>query len=75
MNNEAIEDYLKTIYYIQKEEGKVSTTSLAKNLDISPASVTGMIKKLSVRKLVTHQPYQGVKLTESGTGSWRSAAI
>ncbi len=66
MNNEAIEDYLKTIYEIQREKGKVATTSLANNLGIAPASASGMIKKLSEMNLVTHEKYQGVKLTKSG---------
>jgi len=66
MHNEAIEDYLKTIYEIQKEKGKVATTVLAKYLSIAPASATGMIKKLSEMNLVTHQKYQGVKLTKAG---------
>ncbi|MCB0314802.1 MAG: metal-dependent transcriptional regulator, partial [Calditrichaeota bacterium] len=37
MHNEAIEDYLKKIYKIQLEEGKVSTTALAARLGIKPA--------------------------------------
>jgi len=64
--NEAIEDYLKNIYEIEHSEGKVSTTSLARRLKIAPASVTGMIKKLSRLNLVTYEPYQGVRLTNAG---------
>ena len=44
---QSIEDYLKAIYEIAGEEGKASTTQLAEMLKITPASVTGMIKKLS----------------------------
>ena len=66
MMNETIEDYLKAIYEIQREKGKVATTVLANRLQIQPASVTGMIKKLSEMKLLTHERYQGVILTASG---------
>jgi DtxR family Mn-dependent transcriptional regulator len=66
MINSTIEDYLKTIYEIEQELGNVATTSLAKELDISPASATGMIKKLAELKLVTYTPYQGVTLTSKG---------
>lgn len=66
MYNEAIEDYLKTIYEIQRERGKVATTMLAARLSIAPASASGMIKKLSEMNLVTHEKYQGVRLTSSG---------
>ncbi len=66
MNREVIEDYLKTIYTIQRKDGKVATTTLAKEMGIAPASATGMIKKLSDLKLVTYEKYQGVKLTTAG---------
>lgn len=65
MPNVAIEDYLKRIYKIQ-QTGKVSTTLLAKELGVTPASVTGMIKKLSDMELVSYEPYQGVELVEKG---------
>lgn len=66
MKNKAVEDYLKTIFDIQREHGKVATTALAERLGLAPASVTGMIKKLASMHLVEHEPYQGVVLTESG---------
>ena len=66
MRTESIEDYLKAIYDIQKEKGKVSTNSLSEKLNVAPASVTSMIKKLSLKKLLTHKRYQGVKLTKAG---------
>ncbi|MCO6452377.1 MAG: metal-dependent transcriptional regulator [Caldilineales bacterium] len=66
MQTQAVEDYLKTIYEIQREHGKVATTVLAERLDVAPASATGMIKKLAEMNLVAHEPYQGVRLTESG---------
>jgi len=66
MYTESIENYLKAIYEIQKENGKVSTNSLSERLNVAPASVTSMIKKLSEKKLVTHKRYQGVKLTKAG---------
>jgi DtxR family Mn-dependent transcriptional regulator len=68
MATQAIEDYLKTIYEILQEHDleTVSTNLLAEQMEVTPASVTGMIKKLSKMKLVAYEPYQGVKLTRSG---------
>jgi len=66
MQTQAVEDYLKTIYELQEEGGKVSTTRLSEQLGVAPASVTGMVKKLASMKLVAHEPYQGVELTPSG---------
>ena len=64
--SESIEDYLKAIYALKKEVGKVVTTQLAERLEVKPASVTGMVRKLAQMKLVTYKPYQGVALTKSG---------
>ncbi len=61
-----MEDYLKTIYLLQEREGAASITAIAAALEVTPASVTGMIKKLAELKLVRHTPYQDVALTRSG---------
>ncbi|NIV71389.1 MAG: metal-dependent transcriptional regulator [Calditrichae bacterium] len=66
MKNEIIEDYLKSIYILQREKKNVATTTLARRLNIAPASVTGMIKKLADMNLITYEPYQGVQLTKAG---------
>ena len=64
--SESIEDYLKAIYALNKETEKVVTTQLAERLEVKPASVTGMVRKLADMKLVIYKPYQGVDLTKSG---------
>lgn len=65
-HTESVQDYLKTIFDIQREQGRVATTVLAERLGNSPASVTGMIKKLASLNLVDYEPYQGVVLTAAG---------
>jgi len=71
MYTQAIEDYLRALYEIQCEQNKVATTVLAEWLGVTPASATGMIKKLAAMGLVAYEPYQGVVLTEAG----RQAAL
>jgi DtxR family transcriptional regulator, Mn-dependent transcriptional regulator len=66
MHTQAVEDYLKSIYKSQEEHSKVTTTGLAELLGVTPASATGMIKKLAEMNLVIYEPYQGVSLTEAG---------
>jgi len=65
---ESEQDYLRAIYALAKraEDGKVGTVALAERLQISAASVTGMVKKLAEHKLVSHSPYHGIALTEAG---------
>lgn len=66
MLSQAVQDYLKTIYKLEEEHGSVATTQIAKSLDISGASVTGMLKRLAKMKLVDYNSYKGVKLTQDG---------
>jgi DtxR family transcriptional regulator, Mn-dependent transcriptional regulator len=66
MLSQAVEDYLKAVFEVQRDHGKVATTVLAERMGVAPASATGMIKKLAALKLVRHNPYQGVVLTRAG---------
>ncbi len=62
----AIQDYLKILYKLGANDKTVTTNAIAERLNVSQASVTGMIKKLAEIKLLSHTPYYGVELTESG---------
>lgn len=64
--SQSIEDYLKTIYKLQTEEKGASTTKIAEAMDVSSASATNMVKKLSGMGLVEYQSYKGASLTKSG---------
>jgi DtxR family Mn-dependent transcriptional regulator len=66
MQTQAVEDYLKTIYDLSRTEDAATTSALAERLDVTAASVTGMVKKLAGLNLVTHEPYRGVALTPAG---------
>jgi DtxR family transcriptional regulator, Mn-dependent transcriptional regulator len=64
---EAVENYAKAIYALQKREGTVVTTNaLAERMGVTAASASGMVKKLCTLGLVRHEPYRGVELTEDG---------
>jgi DtxR family Mn-dependent transcriptional regulator len=60
------EEYLEWIYRLSKENDEVTTTDLARKLKVSPASVTGMLKRLAERGLIDYQPYKGIALTPDG---------
>ena len=61
-----MEDYLKRIYQLEAVGGEASTQKLAEELGVAGASVTSMVKKLHELRLVTHEPYRGVRLTPAG---------
>lgn len=67
----SVEDYLKVIYHAAARAGSATTSDIAAGLGVAPASVTGMVKRLSESGLLEHEPYHGVRLTEAG----RQAAL
>ncbi len=65
--SEAVEDYAKTIFGLERRgHAAVTTSALAVRLGVSPASVTAMLKRMSEAGLVEHEPYRGVRLTSAG---------
>jgi DtxR family Mn-dependent transcriptional regulator len=63
----AVEDYAKAIYAIaQRDDGPATTNALAERLGVTPASASGMCKRLGELGLVDHVPYKGVELTADG---------
>jgi DtxR family Mn-dependent transcriptional regulator len=63
----AVEDYCKAIFSLESRAGEpVSTNALAERLEITPGSVSAMLKKLDELGLIIHLPYRGVRLTEEG---------
>jgi len=61
-----VEDYLKAIYDLERGGEAAATSDIAHRLDIAPASVTGMIRRLADQQLLRYEPYRGVRLTETG---------
>lgn len=63
----SVEDYLKAIYGLCETGDAASTSAIAGALEVQPASVTGMVKRLAEAGLLEHVPYRGVRLTKGGT--------
>jgi DtxR family Mn-dependent transcriptional regulator len=60
------ENYLKEIYSLGLDHEQVTTSMLAERFGCSPATVTGMLKKLAALHWVVYEPYQGAALTDVG---------
>lgn len=61
------ENYLKTIYKLQEQNGDtVANSDLAKAMEVHSASVTDMLKKMSKKKLINYEKSKGFRLTEKG---------
>jgi len=68
MLSDVMEDYLKTIYYLQDEdeEERIRTSDIADHLDVTSPTVTSMLEKLEDRGLIDREKYKGVRLTDEG---------
>lgn len=64
----AVEDYAKAIHDLADvaDNGSVGTNSLASRLEVTPASASGMVRRLESLGLAEHTPYRGVRLTGEG---------
>ena len=60
------EDYLERIYELLAEKGYARVTDMAERLDVKPASVTMMLKKLELSGHITRESYRGFMLTSKG---------
>ena len=68
MGSESIDNFLKAIFQLAGEHDRATTAALAEQLTISPASVTGMLKKLSEADppWIEYQKHHGARLTARG---------
>jgi len=64
--DEATEQYLVTVYRLDREGPGVSTSGLAAELGVAPASVSGMLKKLALDGYLEHKARGEAKLTKRG---------
>ena len=65
--NEGAENYAKALYELQSREASaVGTTAVAERLGVTPASASGMLRRLADEGVVEYEPYRGARLTPEG---------
>ncbi|HSP42390.1 MAG TPA: transcriptional regulator MntR [Luteolibacter sp.] len=62
----AMDDYLEQILHLIEAKGYARAIDISRNLGISQASVTNMLRRLDAEGLVKHEKYRGTILTEEG---------
>ena len=67
-----LEDYLEAIYSLFEEKGYASSVDISDRLRVRPPTVTSMVQKLAKKGYLIHEPYRGMRLTESGEKLARS---
>ncbi|MDB6080134.1 MAG: transcriptional regulator [Akkermansiaceae bacterium] len=61
-----MDDYLEQILHLIEEKGYARAVDISRNLGISQASVTNMLRRLDAEGLVKHEKYRGTVLTPEG---------
>ena len=71
MASSTVENYLKAILHLEEPSGSTTVGEIAKDLGVTPGTVTIMMKSLSEQGLVNYQPRKKLNLMPGG----RKAAL
>lgn len=71
-NSATIEDYLETLYILQRDGVPIVGARLAEMMKVTPPTVTNTLKRMTRDDLVTTSDAQGLLLTEQGMEMARS---
>ena len=66
MISKSLEEYLKTIYVIQKQSKQPRVTEIAEKMNCTKASVNKAIKQLKEENLIDYEPYGQIEIKEEG---------
>ena len=63
MVSKALEEYIKTMYILKKNNGEIRVTDIAGRMNCSKASVTKALNSLKEKNLVNYEAYGEIVLT------------
>ena len=66
MISKALEEYLKTMYILQKQNGKIRVTDVANKMNCTKPSVSKAICNLKDNGMLEYESYGEIKLTKQG---------
>lgn len=66
MISKSLEEYLKTMYVLKKQAGRVRITDIAEKMNCTKASVNKAVHNLKDNGLLTYETYGTIELTETG---------
>src|SRR3954447_24399052 len=65
--NQGAENYAKALYELEaRGETPVGTSAVAQRLGVTPASASGVLRRLAREGIVEYTPYHGARLTPDG---------
>jgi len=66
MISKSQEEYLKTMYILQKQNGDIRVTDIANKMECTKPSVNKVLKNLKDNKLINYETYGKIELTDEG---------
>lgn len=66
MISKSLEEYLKTMYILKKQNGDIRVTDIAKKMECSKPSVNKALNNLKDNNLVNYETYGPIELTTDG---------
>ena len=66
MISKSTEEYLKTMYILNKQKGMIRVTDIANKMKCSKPSVTKQLNILKENNLIKYQTYGEIELTKAG---------
>ncbi len=66
MISKSLQEYLKTMYILKKQNGNIRVTDIANKMNCTKPSVTKAINNLKNENLINYEIYGTIELTEQG---------
>lgn len=66
MVSKSLEEYLKTMYVLKKQNGNIRVTDIANKMNCTKPSVNKALNNLKEEKLINYETYGTIELTEEG---------
>ena len=66
MISKSLEEYLKTMYVLKKQNENIRVTDIANKMNCTKPSVNKAINNLKEEKLINYETYGTIELTEEG---------
>ena len=66
MISKSLEQYLKTMYILKKQNGNIRVTDVAKKMNCTKPSVNKAIHNLKDNNLINYETYGTIELTDEG---------
>ncbi len=66
MISKSLEEYLKTMYVLNKQNGRVRVTDIAEKMNCTKASVNKAVHNLKDNGILNYEAYGTIELTQNG---------